>query len=163
MMSTRVGLTAVLIGAVLGGATIFGLDYTRVKGQLQDARSANAKLQAQLDHAAEAARLKDAEFGRAMENLKNDLRRKNNLFESQRASNDVATDSLLNHIADLNARLKDAGADSARAAAARNGELLGDCAKRYRDVAAEAERLRLKVEGLQSATRACRAHLSVAE
>lgn len=155
MIATRVGIMAVTLGALLGGATIFGLDYQRVKAQLHDERKAKAELQARLDYAAETIKLREVEFKTSMEKLKDDLRKKNNLFESQRASNDVATDSLLKHIADLRARLKDADADTARVTAGRASAILGDCAQKYRDMAAEAERLRIKIDGLQTTVKTC--------
>ena len=155
MISTRVGLAAVAIGALLGGAVIFGLDYRLVKNQLREAQTEKVQLQAKLDYAVEAARLQEKELIANIDKLKNDIRRKNNLFESQRASNDVATNSLLKHVEDLRLRIETANADTARVTGGRATTVLGECAKEYNRVAAEAERLKIKIEGLQAAVKAC--------
>jgi hypothetical protein len=145
-------LVFVVAATIIGSLAVHNHNLER---KLATSEKVVAELKAKIDYANEKERLKEFEFNQRIGKLKDDIRRKNNKLESERASADTATDSLLKHLADIKSRIPKQSGDTARATATRTGEVLGECATRYRDVAAEAQRLAGKVTGLQVVAEAC--------
>lgn len=148
-------ILAVLLAVFMLATGGLLLERSRLNSKLDKAETSITALKAKLDYAAETERLKELEFNQRIGKLKNDLRLKNNKLESERASANTATDSLLKHLEDVKSRIPKADVDTARAAATRTSNVLAECTTRYRDVASEANRLVNKVDSLQTVVRAC--------
>lgn len=144
--------------AIFATVAILYLDNTRLKHQVRQAQSEAAELKAHLIQAHAAAQLREDEFNRTMETLRNDLHRKDKELSSQRALASDTTKRLLQRIALLDARKDELGFSAGGTNDARVArELLGNCAQEYTRLASEASRLKDKVTGLQTVVRNSRA------
>ena len=144
------------IGFVVSSAIAlnFYLANTKLTKEVATLKKYNYSLKTELDTLEITNRLQTETLNRDIDKLKIEITNANLKMQRHLATTALATNGLLDTIKTLNAQSgRDTGrvdTDTLRADATRARNLLGQCAKEYERMGAEAERLKVKVTDLQS-------------